>query len=376
MIEKSDHTQRLIISLPEYMYMIAIVLNIFLRSMFNFGRWGTYISYIPIVIMVSYCLYKQSFNYKWFLWLILGITISIGTKSLQCLFIILLIFVSPFIDINKIMRQIVTIVFTCLFIIYMSTVVGIIPNLILVRNGITRMAMGTQFPLVFSTYILYSCIYLTLMYYKRYPIKLSVLLLGIVFFLDKVTNSRNDELCILALIVVIGINKLRPYIKKVIINIAYIVTFLLIFISIFITKLVPYSSNIYNFMDELFSGRLSLQYILLEYYSPLLWGQNIPQQGFGGEQQTVNNYFYIDNSYARILFMYGIIFFLFLMMTLGFRIYKYGTKRAYMLGIILLIILVSGISADSFSLLTQNMLILPLFFINDKSVNYLDGIIN
>ena len=102
MIEKSDHTQRLIISLPEYMYMIAIVLNIFLRSMFNFGRWGTYISYIPIVIMVSYCLYKQSFNYKWFLWLILGITISIGTKSLQCLFIILLIFVSPFIDINKI----------------------------------------------------------------------------------------------------------------------------------------------------------------------------------------------------------------------------------------------------------------------------------
>ena len=160
MIEKSDHTQRLIISLPEYMYMIAIVLNIFLRSMFNFGRWGTYISYIPIVIMVSYCLYKQSFNYKWFLWLILGITISIGTKSLQCLFIILLIFVSPFIDINKIMRQIVTIVFTCLFIIYMSTVVGIIPNLILVRNGITRMAMGTQFPLVFSTYILYSCIYL------------------------------------------------------------------------------------------------------------------------------------------------------------------------------------------------------------------------
>ena len=129
-------------------------------------------------------------------------------------------------------------------------------------------------------------------------------------------------------------------------------------------------------MDELFSGRLSLQYILLEYYSPLLWGQNIPQQGFGGEQQTVNNYFYIDNSYARILFMYGIIFFLFLMMTLGFRIYKYGTKRAYMLGIILLIILVSGISADSFSLLTQNMLILPLFFINDKSVNYLDGIIN
>ena len=64
-------------------------------------------------------------------------------------------------------------------------------------------------------------------------------------------------------------------------------------------------------MDELFSGRLSLQYILLEYYSPLLWGQNITQQGFGGEQQTVNNYFYIDNSYARILFMYGIIFFLF-----------------------------------------------------------------
>ncbi|NRO11243.1 hypothetical protein IMAU50022_02012 [Lactobacillus helveticus] len=67
-------------------------------------------------------------------------------------------------NLREILKPIVVIISVCLLIIYLATLVGIIPNLVLVRNGIERMAMGTQFPLVFSTYVLYACAYLTLIY--------------------------------------------------------------------------------------------------------------------------------------------------------------------------------------------------------------------
>lgn len=355
-INKNNH-----FTISQVLYMIAVVLNIFLRSMFHLGSIGIYLSYVPLVILLLISLWNN-FNYKWLLWLIIGIIISIGTKSLQCLFMIFLIFASRDINLREILKPIVVIISVCLLIIYLATLVGIIPNLVLVRNGIERMAMGTQFPLVFSTYVLYACAYLTLIYYNSHPIKVSVLLFLIVIILNKLTNSRNDELCILLLILVIGINKLDLRIKKPFFLISYIITFILILFSVFVTQILPYTSNIYAFMDKLLSGRLNLQYILFSYYSPKLFGQNIPQQGLGGEQQ-VFNYFYIDNSYARILFMYGIIFFLFLLVTFGISIYKYYISRVYMLSFVLLILLLSGISADSLSLLTQNILVIPLFFI-------------
>lgn len=355
-------------SLIEYLYLITIVINIFLRSMFHFGTFVIYMSYVPIMIAMFICLIKKYISYKRIIWLATGSIISIGTHSLQCLFIILVLFIAPNINLNKITKRIIFAVFGSLFIIYLSTLVGLIPNLILVRNGVSRMAMGTQFPLVFSTYIFYASIYITLLLYKKHPIKLSMLLIFIVLILDRITNSRNDELCIILLVGVVLLSKANELIKKIIFYLSYVVTFLLIILSIFITQILPYVSNLYINLDKLLSGRLSLQSILFSYYRPLLFGQEIYQHGFGGEQ-TVSNYFYIDNSYIRILFMYGIIFFVFFIATVALRILKYGNNGQYIIGIILLIILISGISADSLSLLTQSILVLPLFFINKGKTN-------
>lgn len=47
------------------------------------------------------------------------------------------------INLREILKPIVVIISVCLLIIYLATIVGIIPNLLLVRNGSERMAMGT-----------------------------------------------------------------------------------------------------------------------------------------------------------------------------------------------------------------------------------------
>ena len=137
---------------------------------------------------------------------------------------------------------------------------------------------------------------------------------------------------------------MNKYLSLVSIFIVYSICF----ISVFITNFLPYYSNTYVLLNQLFSGRLGLQYTLNNFYHPTLFGQTIPQVGFGGASTAISNYFYIDNSYVRLLFMNGIvltILVLCLISRLIFDLYKLDLyKQVY----IILIIMISGITEDSF----------------------------
>lgn len=363
------------LSIRDALYLVVIGVNIFLRSMFNLGSVGTYLSYGLILILTFLAIPKVSMDYKGILWLILGLFLSIGIKSLQCFFMVLMSFNIYAVNISRIKKNIIVTIISCLLLIYMATLLGLIPNLVVIRNGISRMAFGTQFPLVFSTYIFYACVYITLMFYKSNPVKLSIILLLVVLFLDKTTNSRNDEISILLLILIIACSNLPHVYLKGIYIISTVISFTLIIFSMFVTNIVPYTSNWYYFFDKLVSGRLSLQYILFMNYSPHMLGQYIPQVGFGGGEQ-VYNYFYIDNSYLRMLFMYGALFFIYAMLTITFQLIKKYRNKQFIVGLIVLVILINGISADSLTMLTQNIIVFPLLFLNVKNNNGLKKEVN
>lgn len=346
------------------LYLTAIVMFMLSRSVFNINLK---LGYITIFILFFLSLLLEKINGKESLLLLVFLLVSYTTGNIECLCMLLLIFAMRNFPVDISLKYIIITIFGFLALIYLCTVFNIIPNLVFYRGNSLRYAMGMQFPLVFSGYVFYGCVYLTLYYYKTSPIKLFFILILVCAFLDKTTNSRNDELCIILLAVIVLLNKLSLPTKKTIFSILSGLTLILIIVSMFITKLVPYKSNIYTNLDVLFSGRLNLQYTLFERYTPKLFGQYIPQRGW---QNLINfnDYFYIDNSYLRILFMDGAIFFFCLLIIICFKLRDLWKNKLVIVGMILLVVLLNAITSDTFSTLTQNVIILPLFFVHYKNM--------
>ena len=88
-------------------------------------------------------------------------------------------------------------------------------------------------------------------------------------------------------------------INKILTKISSIIVCSIAFLTIFISNIIPYTSNLYGKMNDLFSGRLQLQYTLFSMYTPKLLEQNIPQNGLGRATTTVMNYFYIAWAYVK-----------------------------------------------------------------------------
>ncbi|MDT9605895.1 hypothetical protein [Lactobacillus johnsonii] len=350
----------------QVMYIIILALNIFSRSMFSLGNYiGVVekISFVLSIIMLLMTVVYSTFSIKFIILMLLGIIVSILSQSIECATMLLILFSLTNVSLNKTIKYSVVAIVICLMIIIISNKLGIIPTIIGIRYNKIRYSFGMQFPLVLSAYILYLSSLITILFHKRHPYFLIMGLIITTIILDVFVNARNDELCILGLALVVLVNKVsKSIIKYVNIGALYLVAGLVL-LSMNITNMVSYTSNLYYYFNYLFSGRLNLQYMLFADYHPKLIGQYIPQRGLGGLVfQNVANYFYIDNSYLRFLFMDGIIFFGFIIYIFFSQVILLEKNDLYVYSLILLIILVNGITSDTLSTITQNIIILPLFF--------------
>lgn len=80
----------------------------------------------------------------------------------------------------------------------------------------------------------------------------------------------------------------------------------------------------------------------------------------GGQVGQVYNYFYIDNSYLKVLFIGGMIFFIFFTFTLLWRLWTLLKFKDWVLFFVFLIAILNGITEDSLIKPGLNLLI-PLF---------------
>lgn len=359
---KTKNSDVIIDNLLVIIYSLAIVFFIFSRSMLNYGLKE---SYIFLTLFFSISIILKKYSLKDYIFLIIGIGMAFASKSLQCFFMIITLFAAKDVKLYKLLQASVISVLCGLAIVYCLAAIGKIPNILISRNSIIRQSLGMSAPLVFSAYIFYVCVCLTLLYIKKHPVWLTIVFFIVIIFLDQVINARNDELCILFLILIVWVRKLRKSLKSRLFVLACLLSIFIIIMSMFITKIFPYGSSSYFFLENMLSGRLGLQSVLFQEYSPHLLGQYIPQIGHGGNVlDHISNYFYIDNSFLRFLFMNGIAFSLFLFFVFTKQIFKLYEKEYFSYALILLLILVNGISSDTLSLISLNVIILPLFGVN------------
>ncbi|MDB6264720.1 hypothetical protein [Lactobacillus amylovorus] len=355
-----------------FFYSLIVMTNIFIRSMFNFGSTLIQLRYVLVIGIFILSLLFEQCTTREYIWLIIGVVCSICTFQKENVLLILILFSLRNVPVKKLLTAIVFSIIISLCIIILATKLNIIPNLIFYRDNLQRYSLGTQYPLIFSSYVFSMSAAILLVNKHRFNGRLIIVYGVIILLLEHFTHSRNDEFCIFLLILVICQQRLSINIKKCIVRILYVLTLSLILFSIFISNIFSYTSDMYIFLNNLFNQRLGQQYILFRNYSPKLLGQYIPQQGSGGMAQNINNYFYIDNSFVRLLFMSGILFSFFIMCTIFVQLFKLIQNDLFTISLVLMIILINGVFADSFSSFTLNLL-MPLFYISLYQIKQLNS---
>ena len=197
----------------------------------------------------------------------------------------------------------------------------IIPDWIFYRGDTQRHSLGFYYSTI-AIGIYLSCMLIYFYVRKSKATVIELLLFeGINFFLYKYTDGRLSFILIsiiLFMMLILKIPQLRqlfklPNMQIVLKCIGYILPISLFSLVILATYLYSQSNPIGISINKILSGRLLYTKNAFQQYGITLFGQPIDWRGWGGfgyvdtESMSSFIYNYVDISYARIIFDYGII---------------------------------------------------------------------
>ena len=358
------------------LFEINVIFGVFSRSTIYYS--SLFKDAIPIILlgMLVLSFFTNENSLYDLLWLAVGCLITIlssGVIGNLYLYIVLIAFSMRNTDVLLLLKLTLISLTGAVIFVYLLAHFNRIPNLSFIRNGVFRSSLGMRFPLIFGAYIFYISSLLTILYGNRFPIRISFVLVLLFLFAFNVTNSRNDGFCIAFLILAMAIAHVKTD-KLTVICRAGVILVLAISCTIpFITLVFPYGTKGYFFLDKLMTGRLYYQDVLWSYYHPSFLGKNIPQVGLGGTNGVVMNYFYVDSSITRLLFLGGILFFILLIFTWSKFILFLTKNKIYLFALVMLVIWINGFIEDSMVDPTTDVFICFLLINNRKSFEtYID----
>lgn len=229
----------------------------------------------------------------------------------------LLILGAKNISFKKIVRVHLTLGLLLLIITILSSLVGIIPNLVYQQDDRIRNSFGAIYPTDFAAHVFY--LVLSYCYIKGKNLRLFdytlflILAILLLYFCDARLDSISIILTVLAMLL-LSFKKNRPIRRIINFLLSYSVP---ICATFFIILTIIYSPNNENLikLNSLLSNRLSLGKYGIEEYGFSLFGKYIEMSGWGGLNgfnKKISTYFFIDSSFLKITLTYGIIFTLFI----------------------------------------------------------------
>ncbi len=221
------------------------------------------------------------------------------------------------IDFRKILKVHGTLVFLIVLTAFISSLVGIIPNLQYGVDGHVRNSFGICYPTDFAAYVFFL---MTIFFYlmkdrMKWWMYLSGIAVGFVVFRYCHTRLDSGSMVILSVFYLITA-LVEPHLRdkamwlRLLMCFAVVIFFLL---CLFLTYCYDPSAGWMRKLDSLFSSRLALGKEAFDRYSVNLFGQFVLMQGNGGSVEAKEAYFFLDSSYIYILFKYGVVYVVFLL---------------------------------------------------------------
>ena len=300
--------------------------------------------FLVVLLLGLRFLYKMRVSYKYLilstLLLLSGVLVYFQTTRLNFLVYSMLRVLLVNVDMKVVLRNYVVVAGILVFGVFLLSLVGIVPNLQYNRAGVIRNSFGFIYPTDFASHCFY--LFLAISYLLKDKFIWTRSLFGVLLsaFIIKYCDARLNALSILLATVIfiyfyyskekkLKIFALFPYSAVVF---ASVVTYLSYKFS--------WSNPFLVTVNKLITGRLGLGRNAFDTFGVHLFGtRNVQFIGSGGKTESVIGYNYVDSSYVQMLFTYGIV-----PVVLLIIIYVVASRKQYKDGQYLLVAILSLIA--------------------------------
>ena len=268
--------------------------------------------FIVVLLLGLRFLYKMRVSYKYLILSILlllsGGLVYFQTNRLNFLVYSMLLVLLVNVDMKVVLRNYVVVAGILVVGVFLLSLVGMVPNLQYNRAGVIRNSFGFIYPTDFASHCFY--LFLAISYLLKDKFIWTRSLFGVLLsaFIIKYCDARLNALSILLATVIfiyfyysngkkLKIFALLPYSAVVF---ASTVTYLSYKFS--------WSNPFLVSINKLITGRLALGRNAFDTFGVHLFGtRNVQFIGSGGKTESVIGYNYVDSSYVQMLFTYGIV---------------------------------------------------------------------
>ena len=300
--------------------------------------------FLVVLLLGLRFLYKMRVSYKYLILSILlllsGVLVYFQTNRLNFLVYSMLLVLLVNVDMKVVLRNYVVVAGILVVGVFLLSLVGIVPNLQYNRAGVIRNSFGFIYPTDFASHCFY--LFLAISYLLKDKFIWTRSLFGVLLsaFIIKYCDARLNALSILLATVIfiyfyysngkkLKIFALLPYSAVVF---ASVVTYLSYKFS--------WSNPFLVSINKLITGRLALGRNAFDTFGVHLFGtRNVQFIGSGGKTESVIGYNYVDSSYVQMLFTYGIVPVILLII-----IYVVASRKQYKDGQYLLVTILSLIA--------------------------------
>lgn len=300
--------------------------------------------FLVVLLLGLRFLYKMRVSYKYLILSILlllsGVLVYFQTNRLNFLVYSMLLVLLVNVDMKVVLRNYVVVAGILVVGVFLLSLVGMVPNLQYNRAGVIRNSFGFIYPTDFASHCFY--LFLAISYLLKDKFIWTRSLFGVLLsaFIIKYCDARLNALSILLATVIfiyfyysngkkLKIFALLPYSAVVF---ASVVTYLSYKFS--------WSNPFLVSINKLITGRLALGRNAFDTFGVHLFGtRNVQFIGSGGKTESVIGYNYVDSSYVQMLFTYGIV-----PVVLLIIIYVVASRKQYKDGQYLLVAILSLIA--------------------------------
>lgn len=304
---------------------------------------------VALVLSLRFLFIKNfsiSFIVSGILLIVTSLCVFLQTGATNFLLYSLLILLLYDVDVDVILKTYVFIAGSIVIGIFLLSIIGLLPNLQFAQVRSSSLVIRNSFGFIYPTDFASHCFYLFIAwgYLLREKYIWLRVAVGVALsaFIIKFCDARLNSMSILIAVIIFLV---MYYTKEKKFKVYYILPYsAAIFSSLmfYLSSHFSFSSPFFVKLNDFFSMRLFLGKNALDTYKLHLFGtNNVKFIGYGGTTESVLSYNYVDSSYIQMLFYYGIVPVVLLVL-----VYVLSSRRFYKEGKMLFLSLLSLITIN------------------------------
>ena len=304
---------------------------------------------VALVLSLRFLFIKKfsiSFIVSGILLIVTSLCVFLQTGATNFLLYSLLILLLYDVDVDVILKTYVFIAGSIVIGIFLLSIIGLLPNLQFAQVRSSGLVIRNSFGFIYPTDFASHCFYLFIAwgYLLREKYIWLRVAVGVALsaFIIKFCDARLNSMSILIAVIIFLV---MYYTKEKKFKVYYILPYsAAIFSSLmfYLSSHFSFSSPFFVKLNDFFSMRLFLGKNALDTYKLHLFGtNNVKFIGYGGTTESVLSYNYVDSSYIQMLFYYGIVPVVLLVL-----VYVLSSRRFYKEGKMLFLSLLSLITIN------------------------------